>query len=764
MDRPRLKGHLVPVVTQDHKIFLLTETGSHLISGATEQAVLPLLDGEHTIAEIAMSLSGRHSLPGVVGAVQKFGKVGVLADGPSRMPPAQVAYWDALGADPHTVSQRLATRVVQVRTVGSADPTFLVRALLESGVTVAGQQDTPAGEPGASAAGGAEPFLTVVVTDDYLNPELAEINRYQHATGGRWMIAKPGGYWSWFGPTFSGDTACWECLRQRMDSNRMVEQYLHQFGGLQEAAILGVSSLPASRSAIDSLTALAVVRLIATDVSPSVDGKIVSLDTRTGEVAEHQVVRLPQCPVCGDPKVMDIDPVIRFEGLPVVFSADGGFRSVPPEATYERLSKHISMISGAVSWLEPLVTDNSGLSYSYSAGHNFAMVRNNITVLRKNLRGNSGGKGRSDIQAKVSGICEAIERFSGVWSEDRPTIRSRADALGARHVMPNELMLFAPEQFEHRLETNRDPANLLHRVPEPFDESLSIDWTAAWSLTRGEVVQVPSAYVWFGHPDCSEHFFTYSDGNGNAAGNTLEEAVLQGFFELVERDAVGLWWYNRTSKPGVDLSSFKDPYIDSLVEYYRSMDRSLWLLDLTTDLSIPTFASISRRENHPAEDIILAFGSHVDPRLAALRALTETNQFLPAVHGRDAEGNTVYLEEDLATLAWWKTAKLADHPYLVPDATRPAVTPETYPVPQRPTVAEYVDLCVGRADAAGHEVLVVDQSRPDLELRVAKVMAPGLRHFWRRLGPGRLYELPVQLGELPQRHEITDLNPISVFF
>ena len=758
---PRLKGHLVPVTTEDDKIFLLTESGAHLISGSTERAVLDLLDGQHTIAEIAMELAAGHTLPAVVGAVQKFGRIGLLAEGPAVLTAAQAAYWDAVGVDPALVAERLAARTVRVRTVGAADGSGITRALLESGVRLASPQNDENGD----AAGVGDHFLTVVVTDDYLNPELADINKFQHASAGRWIIAKPGGYWAWFGPTFEpGVSACWECLRQRMDSNRMVEQYLHQFGGLIEPVVLGRSSVPASHAAIDAMTALAVVRLIATDSSPNVEGAIMSLDTRSGEMVKHAVARLPQCGVCGDPKIMHGDPRITLEGAPVVFSADGGFRSVTPEATYARLEKHISMISGAVSWLEPLVTDDSGLSYSYSAGHNFAMVRNNMTVLRKNLRGNSGGKGRSDIQAKVSGICEAIERFSGVWSPDRPTLRSRADQLDQRYLLPNELMLFAPEQYQHRRQTNLDPANLLHRVPEPFDPELSIEWTASWSLTNSEVVQVPSAYVWFGHPDCTEHFFTYSDGNGNAAGNTLEEAVLQGFFELVERDAVGLWWYNRTSKPGVDLASFQDPYIDALVEYYRSMDRSLWMLDLTTDLGIPTFASISRRENHPVEDIILAFGSHVDPRLAALRALTETNQFLPAVYGRDELGNTVYLEDDGATLTWWKTATLAENPYLLPDGTAAPVRRDTYEIPQLPTVADHVELCVERARQAGHEVLVVDQSRPDIELRVAKVMAPGLRHFWRRLGAGRLYDLPVAMGELPRANDIADLNPISVFF
>ncbi len=65
---------------------------------------------------------------------------------------------------------------------------------------------------------------------------------------------------------------------------------------------------------------------------------------------------------------------------------------------------------------------------------------------------------------------------------------------------------------------------------------------------------------------------------------------------------------------------------------------------------------------------------------------------------------------------------------------------------------------------AGHDVLVLDQSRPAIELSVVRVIAPGLRHFWRRLGPGRLYDVPVKLGWIDEPVPESQLNPISIFF
>ena len=72
--------------------------------------------------------------------------------------------------------------------------------------------------------------------------------------------------------------------------------------------------------------------------------------------------------------------------------------------------------------------------------------------------------------------------------------------------------------------------------------------------------------------------------------------------------------------------------------------------------------------------------------------------------------------------------------------------------------------CVELASAAGLEVIVVDQTRTDIELAVARVIVPGLRHFWRRLGPGRLLDVPAGLGRSPLALDEESVNPYSVFF
>jgi thiazole/oxazole-forming peptide maturase SagD family component len=248
-----------------------------------------------------------------------------------------------------------------------------------------------------------------------------------------------------------------------------------------------------------------------------------------------------------------------------------------------------------------------------------------------------------------------------------------------------------------------------------------------------------------------------ADSNGNAAGASLPDAIRRGFLELVERDAIALWWYNRTRQPEVCLESFEDPWISGLPERYRRLGREIWVLDTTSDLGIPVMAALSRRTGQRAEDIMFGFGAHPDPRLAVRRALTELGQVLPP--GDSAQEG--YGRADPRLAAWWAEATVASQPYLLPAPDQPARAAADYP----PAVRHGPDLDQIRAIAgrAGVDVLVLDQTRPDIKMPVVKVVAPGLRHFWPRFAPGRLFDVPVRLGRLTRPTEYCALNPNPLY-
>ena len=68
--------------------------------------------------------------------------------------------------------------------------------------------------------------------------------------------------------------------------------------------------------------------------------------------------------------------------------------------------------------------------------------------------------------------------------------------------------------------------------------------------------------------------------------------------------------------------------------------------------------------------------------------------------------------------------------------------------------------CVDLTKQAGLDFLVLDQTRLDIEVPVVRVIVPGLRHFYRRFAPGRLYDVPVKLGWRDRPVAESDVNPI----
>ncbi len=212
-------------------------------------------------------------------------------------------------------------------------------------------------------------------------------------------------------------------------------------------------------------------------------------------------------------------------------------------------------------------------------------------------------------------------------------------------------------------------------VPEPFREDAEIEWTPVWSLSADEPRYLPTSFCYYGYRS-ADPLFARADSNGCAAGSVIEEAVLQGLLELIERDAVALWWYNRLQRPAVDLTTIDDPYVPALIRHYHELRRELWVLDITSDFGVPTFAALSRRVDKEEEDIIYGFGAHLDACVALTRALTEMNQSLeaePAAAGPDA--SRTYRGSKQA-VRWWRTVKAASSGYLMPDPTRRAAAPQ----------------------------------------------------------------------------------------
>jgi oxazoline/thiazoline synthase len=748
LDRPSFQPHLRVEILPQEGLVLLSETDHVILPGPLYALVAPHLDGRHSAAAIVAALSGQAESAEVQRILEDLERQGVLTEGGTPEAAGKAALWAAHGIDPSVARQRLAADTVSVVGVAGIALEPFLAALGQLGVRV---------RPNSQRQ--------VVLTDDYLRPDLNRYNQEALAAGRDWLLVKPIGCSCWLGPVFRpGRTACWQCLAQRLRANRNVESFLAQRNGRAQPQMPARPFTTATGHIAANLAAYAVAAWLARDEAPELDETVVTLDLRSWHSATHRVVWRPQCRACGDLPEVTRDPVrpIVLESRRKTFTLDGGHRTRTPQATVERYEHHVSSVSGAVPKLERSGRSRDGVMHAYVAGSNLARPPRTLEMLRQGLRNRTGGKGANDAQARASALCEGLERYSGIFQGEEPRRQGRLVDLGDAAIHPNACMGYSDRQYRDRDAWN-GRGEMTRAVPLPFDPEAAISWTPVWSLTRGEPRYLPTAFCFYDYPVFPEAAYCIACSNGNAAGNTIEEAILQGFLELVERDSVALWWYSRVRRPPVALDGFDEPYLRQVEAYLAERGRDLAVLDLTSDLEIPVFAAVSRRRDLGAEQIVFGFGAHLDPRIAVLRAVTELNQMLMRILWGGRAEPYQPSDGEPSVREWLETATIAEQPYLAPDPAQPARRGADYARCWSDDLREDVRYCQTLVERRGLEFLVLDQTRPDIALPVVKVIVPGLRHFWPRFAPGRLYDVPVQLGWLGEPLSEAQLNPIAMF-
>jgi oxazoline/thiazoline synthase len=649
------------------------------------------------------------------------------------------AYWTSLGLSLEEAEKNLDKCPVRIQSLDLHGAKELEAALRGLGVRVVQR----------SAA------LTVTLVNDYLDARLAETNRQHLLDRTPWLLVQPSGIFPLVGPVFRpGKSACWACLAERMQRNREVRALLDR-GGARRVATSPLARGVLGRSGIE-LAAVEIAKAIATDFRTDLRDHVISLDLLGFTIVRHYVATRPQCPVCGRKKLRDPRraPVpVELDAGGKLIMTSGGYRTVPSGATVARFRKHVSPLTGVVSRLERIQADLP-MNTNYLATHNFSAPARTVNELRAGLSGGSFGKGSTAEQGEASALMEAIERYSGIFQGDEIRVTRRfADFPAGDAILPNDVLLFSDAQYRQA----QPPTSALDEVmpmPRPFDPSAKIEWSPVWSLRDQRFKYLPTSLLYFFYRGPGYQY--HADSNGCAAGNTLAEAIVQGFLELVERDAYAIWWYNRLQQAEVDLGEFDDPYIRDLKLQLANTGRRLWVLDVTNDLGIPSFVTIAHWTENAREFVEFGSGAHFDARIAALRAITELNQFLSiGLMGARNQNPSSQVSNSGSPAPF----RLQDYPYLTPNGAA-LVRPDPGSKFGQLDTREQVRACVEVAKRAGLDFLVLDQTRPDIEVPVVRVIVPGLRHFYRRLAPGRLYDVPVKLGWRDRPLSEDELNPL----
>jgi oxazoline/thiazoline synthase len=430
------------------------------------------------------------------------------------------------------------------------------------------------------------------------------------------------------------------------------------------------------------LAGVEAAKWLLTGRSETIEGRMREFDTGSLAFTDHRLLRRPACPYCRASADARVELRATLSPLTGVAGRVETMREWPG----------LAVCVGESS--QKLGVDGRGGAYYCSPQTTF---------------------GVAETAGEAATVClaEGVERFSARFRGDEPIIVASQRQLGPAAVGPAALLL--PGGAD--------------------DPGAATGWVESMSLISGKRRYLPAGHVYLGYDSRFE-----ANTNGCAAGVTMEAATLAALSELIERDAVALWWYNRAHRRGVDLKAPGSPRIEAVLAAVGECGRRAHALDLTTDFGVPVCVAVAAGES---PGIALGCAAHPNPEHCLWKALAAMSAVaarltapLPGRH------------------QWLEDALIEDYPHLTPSG--PPARWETAVMQEAGTLASLLE----RAAGLGLDVLKVDLTRPELGIPVVRVVAPGLRPLARHLAPGRLYDLPVNLGWISHVLNEEQMNPM----
>ncbi len=372
------------------------------------------------------------------------------------------------------------------------------------------------------------------------------------------------------------------------------------------------------------------------------------------------------------------------------YSRSTGIRIKPPEETLREVLPKL----GLAGMGDPEdITDDVGIPV-------FSVDRQETAL---GIPKYYNGKGVTREQAEASAVMESAERYSAEpREEDEIVYGTYEQALEVMDAVdPVDLIL---------------PVWALDRV-----RGAEIAWTEGWDMFRGHPVWVPACAVYYPYrPDTDLQLFKFHT-NGIAAGNTMEEAVLHATFEVIERDAWSIADYRNVPVPDVEVEA--DTVPGRLLSMFADRGVEIHLKDLTCDTGVATIgAAADDVATKDPEMLTIGVGTHLNPEIAAIRAITEVAQSR-ATH-RDGKKTNAQLQRATIEMGYERIKELNRMWYA--DGPR-SVRLSDMPDESTDDVLDDIEVTFGKlVDAGFDRVVAVDLTRPELGIPAVRMVIPGM--------------------------------------
>ncbi|GGV34611.1 hypothetical protein GCM10010495_59500 [Kitasatospora herbaricolor] len=574
----------------------------------------------------------------------------------------------------------------------------------------------------AAGAGLPAPEVAALGNRDALGPEpAAQAGPRSAATVHLTSSAVLVGPW---GGAPDSPAACGSCLAMRWQRLRSRTEREALEAGLGSTAVDPGWPRPTSW-VTDAVWSLCLL-VLGPGAPPSDLPRVSRLDLETLRVTTVPLLAEPLCPVCAATGAGAGEGAVEGPVLPLLSRpkpGPDGYRLRPPGSyalPAEALANPVCGVLGAGTW--PDVTSPTTAPV---AGSVFMRGYAGLTDVTWS------GQANSFRASRDLAFLEGLERYAGTHRRrgGAMLVDSYRNLAGAA-LDPRECGLYAPRTYRE------DP------MVSPFDPDRPIPWVRGYSLRDARPVLVPARLCYYSAGLAADNF-VFECSNGCAIGSCLEEAVLFGLLELIERDAFLLGWYGGARLTEIDLDSCGGGALRAMVDRAALQGYEVHAFDNRVDLAVPVVTGLAVRRDGGPGTLAFAAGAGFDPGQAVESALSEILTYLPHLPGqvRERPAELAAMAEDFGLVR-----RLPDHAalfglpqmaryagsYLEPAAVRSL--DEVYEgwAKARPRSSDLLDdllFCRDELVGAGFDVIVVDQTSPEqlrLGLRTVCTIVPGL--------------------------------------
>ena len=564
-------------------------------------------------------------------------------------------------------------------------------------------------------------------------------------------------------PVASG---CLACFSVRLSAARSNRAYYER---LERGPTLGpwpgaFPFIPSVHGILAAMVASAVRSAFCGQSSLFRHAFVVSSQFLTGR--RHAFQPVPACPHCGDLPDDDIrDGTLCLRPQPKADAHSYRIFSSPPDLTALK-SQLLDSKTGIVT---QVVRQESSRHLAYVWSH--------IPSPPYDQHALATGRGFTVEASECVALLEALERYAGCEPRARRTIvRGALRMLTPYACDPMELA-------QHCFDDSWKPEGYI-----PFSSTLEMNWVWGYSFRRGRPLLIPETCVYYRLPqaptDRPHNPFAYEISNGCALGSGLEEAILYGLFEVIERDAFLLAWYSQSAGAELSAQDITDERILMLIDGLSEDGFEVRIFNITTEFGVPSLWVVARnRASEALPALLCAAGAHFDPERALLSALVEIASTLPGfkeatVRERQRGLEMVHYSEKVREMddhaLLYAQPEGADRLSFLLGRTERTSFRAAFPTWYYSRTLEgdlTVDLLrlVERIRTQGQDVWVVNQTPPEAEslgLAVVKVLVTGtlpmtFGHRRRRIaGVARLLNAPSLLGWRTELLDVESVNPL----